>query len=152
MNTKLIKLLKAQLEVTPGDLDLIIPMVQEYASTSEYELAKESLAQELTIDSEALIKTLKSEAEQCEKSQPELAIVYLDRILQENKALAEIYLKKSIIYQRMGDSKLALKNYNVAVVIDESLEDENFENQIDCLLYTSPSPRDQRGSRMPSSA
>ena len=26
------------------------------------------------------------------------------------------------------------------------------EQQIDCLLYTSPSPRDQRGSRMPSSA
>ena len=24
--------------------------------------------------------------------------------------------------------------------------------QVDCLLYTSPSPRDQRGSRMPSSA
>ena len=32
----------------------------------------------------------------------------------------------------------------------------NFEEAIDilrnCLLYTSPSPRDQRGSRMPSSA
>ena len=26
------------------------------------------------------------------------------------------------------------------------------EQQINCLLYTSPSPRDQRGSRMPSSA
>jgi len=25
-------------------------------------------------------------------------------------------------------------------------------NYISCLLYTSPSPRDQRGSRMPSSA
>ena len=25
-------------------------------------------------------------------------------------------------------------------------------SDIDCLLYTSPSPRDQRGSRMPSSA
>ena len=25
-------------------------------------------------------------------------------------------------------------------------------NLFDCLLYTSPSPRDQRGSRMPSSA
>ena len=24
--------------------------------------------------------------------------------------------------------------------------------ELDCLLYTSPSPRDQRGSRMPSSA
>ena len=29
------------------------------------------------------------------------------------------------------------------------LDDEEFWN---CLLYTSPSPRDQRGSRMPSSA
>ena len=27
-----------------------------------------------------------------------------------------------------------------------------FENYEICLLYTSPSPRDQRGSRMPSSA
>ena len=29
---------------------------------------------------------------------------------------------------------------------------ESCEQSIDCLLYTSPSPRDQRGSRMPSSA
>ena len=27
-----------------------------------------------------------------------------------------------------------------------------FKNDLNCLLYTSPSPRDQRGSRMPSSA
>ena len=27
-----------------------------------------------------------------------------------------------------------------------------FNRPTDCLLYTSPSPRDQRGSRMPSSA
>ena len=30
--------------------------------------------------------------------------------------------------------------------------DSSGANVIDCLLYTSPSPRDQRGSRMPSSA
>ena len=29
---------------------------------------------------------------------------------------------------------------------------EAYAKFIDCLLYTSPSPRDQRGSRMPSSA
>ena len=29
---------------------------------------------------------------------------------------------------------------------------QNFMNPYICLLYTSPSPRDQRGSRMPSSA
>ena len=35
----------------------------------------------------------------------------------------------------------------------EEFEDESErEKFVDCLLYTSPSPRDQRGSRMPSSA
>ena len=29
---------------------------------------------------------------------------------------------------------------------------EPFKDDVSCLLYTSPSPRDQRGSRMPSSA
>ena len=29
---------------------------------------------------------------------------------------------------------------------------EEISNDLSCLLYTSPSPRDQRGSRMPSSA
>ena len=31
-------------------------------------------------------------------------------------------------------------------------EETQFSTKIICLLYTSPSPRDQRGSRMPSSA
>ena len=39
----------------------------------------------------------------------------------------------------------------------DNLQDELYDLSamlefIDCLLYTSPSPRDQRGSRMPSSA
>ena len=33
-----------------------------------------------------------------------------------------------------------------------TLDDQGAENYKICLLYTSPSPRDQRGSRMPSSA
>ena len=41
-----------------------------------------------------------------------------------------------------GDDDTALMDaYNAAV-----------ERYRDCLLYTSPSPRDQRGSRMPSAA
>ena len=35
--------------------------------------------------------------------------------------------------------------------LSKDLHSRNFEVK-DCLLYTSPSPRDQRGSRMPSSA
>ena len=39
-------------------------------------------------------------------------------------------------------------------VIDEAMQTELYEKHPAnaCLLYTSPSPRDQRGSRMPSSA
>ena len=36
---------------------------------------------------------------------------------------------------------------------DETIENDGVpEDILACLLYTSPSPRDQRGSRMPSSA
>ena len=35
---------------------------------------------------------------------------------------------------------------------DAEAEEDVAEEEEDCLLYTSPSPRDQRGSRMPSSA
>ena len=34
----------------------------------------------------------------------------------------------------------------------ESMEELRFEHYVDCLLYTSPSPRDRTRSRMPSSA
>ena len=38
------------------------------------------------------------------------------------------------------------------LVVDKSLTPKNFSTVIACLLYTSPSPRDSRVSRMPSSA
>ena len=45
------------------------------------------------------------------------------------------------------DEALAGHCDTIAVVINE-----NNAITVSCLLYTSPSPRDQRGSRMPSSA
>jgi len=51
--------------------------------------------------------------------------------------------------------------FKVGFVTDTGgIDDQSFnttqwagiERAMDCLLYTSPSPRDQRGSRMPSSA
>ena len=48
--------------------------------------------------------------------------------------------------QKLSDHGLAsLAKVKVAQI-------ENNRGDYDCLLYTSPSPRDQRGSRMPSSA
>ena len=42
----------------------------------------------------------------------------------------------------------ALADHQCVVVRQKLTEQRHY----DCLLYTSPSPRDQRGSRMPSSA
>ena len=41
---------------------------------------------------------------------------------------------------------------NTAYLTEEGLLYKSKRDAVVCLLYTSPSPRDQRGSRMPSSA
>ena len=58
--------------------------------------------------------------------------------------------------QRERDLKDMKKNTKAAVDddVNDDLVDTDGDGVADgtCLLYTSPSPRDQRGSRMPSSA
>ena len=56
------------------------------------------------------------------------------------------YIKHSIYEEISVAPSFYLDDYTVAT-IDSIVEGIEF-----CLLYTSPSPRDQRGSRMPSSA
>ena len=56
----------------------------------------------------------------------------------------ETLSKPNIIIVYMDDLGYGDVSYNGAV----KLQTPN----MDCLLYTSPSPRDQRGARMPSSA
>ena len=50
------------------------------------------------------------------------------------------------------DRKKEKKNEEERVEEVEGKEEEQVEKMDDCLLYTSPSPRDKRQSRMPSSA
>ena len=59
------------------------------------------------------------------------------------KPVNRIELKESLAHTR------ALKSHESGSVEGEG---SGSGNCMDCLLYTSPSPRDQRGSRMPSSA
>ena len=49
-----------------------------------------------------------------------------------------------------GDRLLCERVYGLMIDADTSVQDLALEN--DCLLYTSPSPRDRQKSRMPSSA
>ena len=50
--------------------------------------------------------------------------------------------------------KVVDKTFNAGTKVDTANVDKRTMQYLykDCLLYTSPSPRDQRGSRMPSSA
>ena len=46
----------------------------------------------------------------------------------------------------------AIRDYDIVRIGLPKLRPQSATNKASCLLYTSPSPRDQRGSRMPSSA
>ena len=69
-----------------------------------------------------------------------------DRILRE---AAELFLTR-------GYAETSLRTIADAVDMRPASIYHHFDSKdallTDCLLYTSPSPRDQRGSRMPSSA
>ena len=72
-------------------------------------------------------------------------IIYIDDFSTDNT--------KQVV-KKMNDSKVHLielkKNYGQSLALAAGID--YAEGDYICLLYTSPSPRDQRGSRMPSSA
>ena len=58
---------------------------------------------------------------------------------------------------KLGEKQIIASNVDIAFIMQAVGHDFNLNRleryiTICCLLYTSPSPRDQRGSRMPSSA
>ena len=50
------------------------------------------------------------------------------------------------------ESKVKAEDEQISHLVSGDLENETVVEDDVCLLYTSPSPRDQRGPRMPSSA
>ena len=60
------------------------------------------------------------------------------------------------VQNRDGSSSASIATFSMSVSLPHDQKGTHMSRFIqmlnDCLLYTSPSPRDQRGSRMPSSA
>ena len=78
------------------------------------------------------------------------ANVALDKLVKNNKKFDLILIdadKEN--YINYFNKSLRLLNKKGMIIVDNILWKGEV---INCLLYTSPSPRDQRGSRMPSSA
>ena len=65
--------------------------------------------------------------------------------------LNEFHMDKAGVYYKSESHDFA---YSDGAQAEQKLQDvlSTTTNLASCLLYTSPSPRDQRGSRMPSSA
>ena len=90
------------------------------------------------------------------KSGDKAAIVaILDKICQEKlEPFIESSYQELADYVSAYDQKMSMKRENIADRGIWTAKKRYILNvwDSDCLLYTSPSPRDQRGSRMPSSA
>ena len=71
----------------------------------------------------------------------------------EQRHRARVEMKAALVVQKHWRSVMALRVAKQRMRVEEERERENGGGEgVNCLLYTSPSPRDQRGSRMPSSA
>ena len=72
------------------------------------------------------------------------------------------HLEFAIVERELGRGSMALTHFfgrpqNILMACNDAQKERYLlpavrGEKMDCLLYTSPSPRDQRGSRMPSSA
>ena len=66
--------------------------------------------------------------------------------------LPEAYYRDLAASYPTDDTVVAMNKHSGRVLRPNQRNDILAHRALDCLLYTSPSPRDQRGSRMPSSA
>ena len=82
------------------------------------------------------------------ESAHDIAGFYLDRGAQA----VIIKLGPEGSYYRSHAESFTVEGFKVARVIDTVGAGDGFAVGVVCLLYTSPSPRDKRQSRMPSSA
>ena len=57
-----------------------------------------------------------------------------------------------IVFAELPDKGSNVEKDGTAGVVESTKAASDVYTPVSCLLYTSPSPRDQRGSRMPSSA
>ena len=97
------------------------------------------------LDHLALVESQYSPIEEAEYKGRKVKLNDPIRTSENPKKKFKVYVKDpktgNVKVIRFGDPNLSIKR-----------DDPKRRKSYSCLLYTSPSPRDQRGSRMPSSA
>ena len=82
------------------------------------------------------------------------AITNFNKAIRINPNVPAIYYNLGLAYHHNGNMDNAIQNYKKAIDLKPDYDEAfcNMGMSLDCLLYTSPSPRDATLSRMPSSA
>ena len=128
--------------------------IAQVAATAGCEVVVSDQSQEAMQSSQAyLIKIMnrlveKERVTQRQSDQIRAAITYTDTLstMQDCDLVIEAIVEKLTIKQQVIQAVEKEVSQNCIIASNTS------SLSITCLLYTSPSPRDQRGSRMPSSA
>lgn len=135
---KTIQLLTSSLNQDPSNWDIRLHIAQLLLDDGKSSPAAQLLTAytPLPTDQESLLTF----ASIIRHNDWQTALQTLDQIIANNKACAPAYRLKADIYRDQGMTAEAKKQYNVAAVIDETLEDPEFEAWLDNKPQT-PTPR-----------
>lgn len=128
MTDKTIQLLQQSLRADPSNWDLRVHVAELLMAVNDQEQIA-ALLPESIIPSEETTRL--QAATLLRRADADLALRMCALVIAANKANAACYRLMADIYRDRGLSDLARKNYNVAAVIDESLEDPEFESWLD---------------------
>lgn len=103
----------AELLATEGEASEVVALLTEYSPMPDEQCSQLAIAELLA------------------KGDSNLALQLLGEVVTADKACAKAYRIRADIYWERGMVAEARKNYGVAAVIDESLEDPRFEAQLD---------------------
>ena len=128
MTDKTIQLLQQSLRADPSNWDLRVHVAELLMAVNDQEQIAELLPESLIPAEET---TRLQAATLLRRADADLALRLCALVISANKANARCYRLMADIYRDRGLSDLARKNYNVAAVIDESLEDPEFESWLE---------------------
>lgn len=128
MTDKTIQLLQQSLRADPSNWDLRVHVAELLMAVNDQEQIAELLPESL-IPAEETSRL--QAATLLRRADADLALRLCALVISANKANARCYRLMADIYRDRGLSDLARKNYNVAAVIDESLEDPEFESWLE---------------------
>jgi AAA+ superfamily predicted ATPase len=124
MTDKTIQLLQQSLLADPTNWDLRVHLAELLVAVNEQEKVSNMLSESvIPAEENARLQA----ATLLRRADSDLALRLCALVISANKANAVCYRLMADIYRDRGLSDLARKNYNVAAVIDETLEDPEFE-------------------------